>query len=293
MSFRKQSIDRSKYDMKQALSMRGVSSKFSVTEIEACLKGLDTADSLVELGKGEEARSQYEHHIGCMIKIIDEMRRLEQEGLVHNGEYNRDALEARARVALSDAEALKVTMSQKGILKKQTNTRKKPTPPRGLVERRRSSAYVKSQSQVPHSIHKSNSADTNEQTKPKRSNLNYKQNDPFIEIIKRDLYVDSSSLTTTWEMVAGLKDAKRALQEAAILPILRPDLYCGLRSPPRGILLYGPPGTGKTMLVRAVAHESQCILFACSASAMTSKWVGEGEKLVRTLFRMASDVAPR
>jgi len=46
------------------------------------------------------------------------------------------------------------------------------------------------------------------------------------------------------------------------------------------------------MLVRAAAHESQCILFACSASSLTSKWVGEGEKLVRTLFKMATDVAP-
>lgn len=46
------------------------------------------------------------------------------------------------------------------------------------------------------------------------------------------------------------------------------------------------------MLVRAVAHESQCLLFACSASALTSKWHGEGEKLVRTLFRVAHDVAP-
>ena len=126
----------------------------------------------------------------------------------------------------------------------------------------------------------------------KKSNLNYKNNDPFITTIKNDIYVDSSRLTTTWKDIAGLVDAKRALQEAAILPLIRPDLYTGLRSPPKGILLYGPPGTGKTMLVKAVAHESQCILFACSASAMTSKWVGEGEKLVRTLFRMAADVAP-
>lgn len=51
-------------------------------------------------------------------------------------------------------------------------------------------------------------------------------------------------------------------------------------------------GTGKTMLVKAVAHESNCILFACTASSMTSKWVGEGEKIVRTLFKMAADVAP-
>eukprot|EP00557_Chaetoceros_sp_GSL56_P002608 CAMPEP_0176496038 /NCGR_PEP_ID=MMETSP0200_2-20121128/10986_1 /TAXON_ID=947934 /ORGANISM="Chaetoceros sp., Strain GSL56" /LENGTH=586 /DNA_ID=CAMNT_0017893975 /DNA_START=112 /DNA_END=1872 /DNA_ORIENTATION=+ len=126
----------------------------------------------------------------------------------------------------------------------------------------------------------------------KRSNLNYSTNDPFIQIIKKDMYIDSKTVHTTWNDISGLKSAKQALQEAAILPLLRPDLYTGLRSAPRGILLYGPPGTGKTMLVRAVAHESQCILFACSASSMTSKWVGEAEKLVRTLFRMAADVAP-
>lgn len=125
-----------------------------------------------------------------------------------------------------------------------------------------------------------------------RSNLNYKTNDPFIETIKKDMYVDSKTLTISWADISGLAEPKQALQEAAILPLLRPDLYTGLRAAPRGILLYGPPGTGKTMLVKAVAHESECILFTCSASSMTSKWVGEGEKLVRTLFRMAADVAP-
>jgi len=125
----------------------------------------------------------------------------------------------------------------------------------------------------------------------KRSTLDY-ANDPLVKTIKDDLYVDGSQIRVAWSDVSGLDDAKRSLQEAAILPLLRPDLYTGLRSPPKGILLYGPPGTGKTMLVKAVAHESQCILFACTASALTSKWHGEGEKLVRTLFRMAADVAP-
>jgi SpoVK/Ycf46/Vps4 family AAA+-type ATPase len=54
----------------------------------------------------------------------------------------------------------------------------------------------------------------------------------------------------------------------------------------------GPPGTGKTMLVKAVAKESQSILFVCTASSLTSKWHGEGEKLLRTLFQIARAAAP-
>lgn len=53
-----------------------------------------------------------------------------------------------------------------------------------------------------------------------------------------------------------------------------------------------PPGTGKTMLVRAVAKESGSSLFACSASSLTSKWMGEAERLVRALFQVATEVAP-
>jgi len=116
--------------------------------------------------------------------------------------------------------------------------------------------------------------------------------DPLVKTIKSDLYIDPSKLhSTTWNDIAGLKDAKQALQEAAILPLMRPDLFSGLRKP-RNILLYGPPGTGKTLLVKAVAHESSCMLFVCTASAMTSKWHGEGEKLLRTLFQVARAAAP-
>lgn len=116
--------------------------------------------------------------------------------------------------------------------------------------------------------------------------------DPLVNTIKSDLYIDPSKMhSTTWKDIAGLADAKQALQEAAILPLMRPDLFSGLRRP-RNILLYGPPGTGKTLLVKAVAYESSCVLFVCTASAMTSKWHGEGEKLLRTLFQVARAAAP-
>lgn len=74
----------------------------------------------------------------------------------------------------------------------------------------------------------------------KRSNLNYSTNDPLVQVVKTELYVNKSQLTTKWDDVVGLVPAKRALQEAAILPMIRPDLYTGLRTPPKGVLLYGP-----------------------------------------------------
>lgn len=95
-----------------------------------------------------------------------------------------------------------------------------------------------------------------------------------------------------WSDIAGLEPAKSALKETVVYPFLRPDLFMGLREPARGMLLFGPPGTGKTMLARAVATESRSTFFAISASSLTSKFLGESEKLVRALFALAKALAP-
>lgn len=95
-----------------------------------------------------------------------------------------------------------------------------------------------------------------------------------------------------WSDIAGLDVAKNALREAVVYPFLRPDLFMGLREPARGMLLFGPPGTGKTMLARAVATESRSTFFSISASSLTSKFLGESEKLVRALFGLAKVLAP-
>ncbi|KAK4664443.1 uncharacterized protein QC763_505570 [Podospora pseudopauciseta] len=95
-----------------------------------------------------------------------------------------------------------------------------------------------------------------------------------------------------WSDIAGLEIAKNALRETVVYPFLRPDLFMGLREPARGMLLFGPPGTGKTMLARAVATESKSTFFSISASSLTSKYLGESEKLVRALFSLAKVLAP-
>ncbi|PHT40600.1 hypothetical protein CQW23_19454 [Capsicum baccatum] len=107
--------------------------------------------------------------------------------------------------------------------------------------------------------------------------------DPKLVDMINSVIVDRSP-SVKWEDIAGLEKAKQALLEMVILPTKRKDLFTGLRRPARG--------TGKTMLAKAVASESQATFFNVSASSLTSKWVGEGEKLVKTLFMVAISRQP-
>jgi SpoVK/Ycf46/Vps4 family AAA+-type ATPase len=108
----------------------------------------------------------------------------------------------------------------------------------------------------------------------------------LVEKIENEI-MDSGD-PVTFQDIAGLADAKQTVQEVVCWPMKRPDLFTGLRRAPNGLLLYGPPGTGKTLIGKAIAYESGATFFSISSSSLTSKWIGEGEKLVRTLFAVAA-----
>jgi len=116
------------------------------------------------------------------------------------------------------------------------------------------------------------------------------EKDELEEAIDEIIVVEKPNVKMS--QVAGLEEAKRALREAIILPMKRPDLFKGARNPWRGILLFGAPGTGKTLLARAVATEVDATFFNVSASSIISKWLGESEKLVQQLFETAKQKQP-
>lgn len=95
-----------------------------------------------------------------------------------------------------------------------------------------------------------------------------------------------------WNSIAGLEKAKQILNETVILPIQFPLLFDGKRQPTKCILLYGPSGTGKSYLANALATESNIPFFSVSSVDIISKYSGESEKLIKTLFALARKKKP-
>ncbi|NXK50105.1 KATL2 protein, partial [Chauna torquata] len=109
-------------------------------------------------------------------------------------------------------------------------------------------------------------------------------------VVSKDIYLHNPNVR--WDDIIGLDAAKRLVKEAVVYPIRYPQLFTGILSPWKGLLLYGPPGTGKTLLAKAVATECNTTFFNISASTIVSKWRGDSEKLVRVLFELARYHAP-
>ena len=129
----------------------------------------------------------------------------------------------------------------------------------------------------------------NQQSKNKKSIHDIEEDEMDSKITSE---IMSSSPGVKFSDIVGMSDLKQMINEIIIIPAIRPDLFTGVLKPQRGILLFGPPGTGKTMIAKAIASECSSTFFNISASSLTSKWVGESEKTVRSLFKLAYQKSP-
>jgi len=112
--------------------------------------------------------------------------------------------------------------------------------------------------------------------------------DPLVSVMKVE-----KAPTESYADVGGLEKQIQEIKEAVELPLTHPELYedIGIK-PPKGVILYGEPGTGKTLLAKAVAHETSATFLRVVGSELIQKYLGEGPKLVRELFRSANELAP-
>ncbi len=108
-----------------------------------------------------------------------------------------------------------------------------------------------------------------------------------------DQFVIIEKPKTSWDDVGGLAAQKQELEEVVELPLKKPELFekVGIM-PPKGILLYGPPGTGKTLLAKAVAASTESTFIEIVGSELVQKFIGEGAKLVKDVFKLAKEKAP-
>jgi len=112
--------------------------------------------------------------------------------------------------------------------------------------------------------------------------------DPMVSVMK----VDKAPLES-YADIGGLEKQVQEIKEAVELPLTHPELYedIGIK-PPKGVILYGVPGTGKTLLAKAVANQTSATFLRVVGSELIQKYLGDGPKLVRELFRVAEENAP-
>ncbi|KAI5190561.1 26S proteasome regulatory subunit T2 [Nematocida minor] len=114
------------------------------------------------------------------------------------------------------------------------------------------------------------------------------ETDPLVSVMKLE-----KAPVETYADIGGLEVQIQEIKEAVELPLTNPELYdeMGIK-PPKGVILYGEPGTGKTLLAKAVANQTSATFLRIVGSELIQKYLGEGPKLVRELFKAAEMYAP-
>ncbi|XP_068123466.1 fidgetin-like protein 2 [Hyperolius riggenbachi] len=111
--------------------------------------------------------------------------------------------------------------------------------------------------------------------------------DPVILEIVNNEIVDCGP-PVQWTDIAGHVSVKAAIEEELVWPILRPGAYTGASRPPKSILLFGPSGSGKTLLGKCIATQLGSTFLKLSSATLVSKWKNKSEKILQTVFFMAS-----
>ncbi|KAJ3219574.1 26s proteasome regulatory subunit 6B [Clydaea vesicula] len=135
--------------------------------------------------------------------------------------------------------------------------------------------------------------------KPSSSIALHRHSNAVVDVLPPEADSSISMLTdgerpdVSYSDIGGLDIQKQEIREAVELPLTHFDLYKQIGiDPPRGVLLYGPPGTGKTMLVKAVAHHTTASFIRVVGSEFVQKYLGEGPRMVRDVFRLARENSP-
>merc|ERR1719431_1801076 len=112
--------------------------------------------------------------------------------------------------------------------------------------------------------------------------------DPMVTVMKLE-----KAPTESYADIGGLDTQIQEIKESVELPLTHPEYYeeMGIK-PPKGVILYGPPGTGKTLLAKAVANQTSATFLRGVGSELIQKYLGDGPKLVRELFRVADEHSP-
>jgi len=197
------------------------------------------------------------------------------------------ALEA-VRLDRQGSRGMAITMYQKGISTLLKLVRLYPNYGLNSVYIQRAQAYqeriksLQGEGPVQRISHQSErSVEMNNQPEPKTGTTEEKAT--YDELVLQE------KPNVKWNQVVGLDTAKKAIKEAIVYPVERPDLFpLGW---PRGILLFGPPGCGKTLTAAAVATEIDAAFVSVDAASIMSKWLGEAEKNVAKLFNQARNTA--